>query len=167
MTAVEKLKSVANEAYSLYPNSCSHAVWHVIKQYIPDRVYVTANPLLLYLECDPRWKRVKVDELEKYANEGLLIIGGLAETPNGHVVVVYPGKAKMAGGYQFTQGGKVQTVRARGPYALVMSRSMGNWPGGMSKGDKTVLDPWGSNEKFSKVRFWRFDPSVKNLSAPC
>ncbi len=167
MNAVEKLKSAADGAYNLYPNSCSHAVWHVMKQYIPDRVYVTANPLLLYLECDPRWKQVRADELEKLANEGVLIVGGLAETPNGHVVVAYPGKAKMAGGYTFTKAGKAQTVNARGPYALVMSRSMGSWPGAMSRGDKTVWDPWGSDKNFSKVKFWRFDPSIKKLSPAC
>lgn len=166
MNAVEKLKNAADEAYNLYPNSCSHAVWHVVKQYIPDQAYITANMLLTQLVCDPRWKQVNVGELEKLANEGVLIVGGLAETPNGHVVVVYPGKAKMAGGYAFTKAGKVQFVQARGPYALVMSRSMGSWPGAMSKGDKTVRDPW-SEAKFADVKFWRFDPSVKKSSPTC
>lgn len=167
MNAVEKLQSAADEAYALYPKSCSHAVWHVIKQYIPDRVYVTANPLLLYLECDPRWKQVNVSELEKRASDGELIVGGLADKPNGHVVVVYPGKARMAGGYAFTQAGKVQTVRARGPYALVMSTSLGRWPGAMSKGDKTVWDPWANDKIFANVKFWRFDPTVKKSSPAC
>lgn len=168
ITTVEKLKSAADEAYRLYPNSCSHAVWHVLKQYTPDKKYVTANVMLAYLECDPRWIRAQVHELEKYANEGVLIIGGLAETPNGHVVVVYPGKSKMAGGYPFTHAGKVQIVGAKGPYALAMSTSMSSsWPGTMSKGDKTVWDPWGSDRKFSKVRFWRFDPLVNGSSPTC
>lgn len=167
MTAVEKLKSAADEAYRLYPNSCSHAVWHVIKQYIPDRVYVMANPLLVYLECDPRWKPVTVHELEEFANEGVLIVGGLAENPNGHVVVVYPGKAKMSGGYTAVMKGRTGTVGPKGPYALVMSRSLGNWPGGMSMGDKTVWDPWANDKKFSQVKFWRFDSTVKKISTQC
>lgn len=164
---VEKLKSAADEAYNLYPKSCSHAVWHVMKQYIQDQVYVTANALLMHLECNPRWKRVRADELEKLANEGVLIVGGLAATPNGHIVVVYPGKAKMAGGYNFTQAGKVQTVKARGPYALAMSTSLGSWPGAMSRGDKTVWDPWGKDKIFADVKFWRFDPSIKKSSPTC
>ena len=70
MTAVEKLRGAADETYRLYPNSCSHAVWHVIKQYTPDRVYVRANSLLVYLECDLHWKPVTVPELEKFSEEG-------------------------------------------------------------------------------------------------
>jgi len=161
MNAAEKLKSAADEAYNLYPNSCSHAVWHVMKQFIPNQPYVTANTLLMQLEGDPRWKQVQVYELEKQANEGALIVGGLTEKPNGHVVVVYPGKAKMAGGYKAMMKGKSDTVGPKGPYALAMSRSMGSWPGASSRGDKTVWDPWANDSKFSKVRFWRFDPTVK------
>ena len=164
----KKLKRAADEAYDRYPDSCSHAVWHVMKQYIPGREQVVANALLTHLECNPLWIRVQLHELEKFANEGVLIIGGLADKPNGHVVVVYPGKAKMAGGYTYTtKAGKVEKLGEKGPYALVMSRSMGNWPGAMSKGDKTVWDPWGNNEKFSKVKFWRFDPTAVKLPPVC
>ena len=163
-----KLKRAADEAYERYPDSCSHAVWHVMKQYILGRDYVMANALLTHLECNPRWIRVKVGELEKYVNEGVLIVGGLAEEKNGHVVVVYPGKAKMAGGYEATINGKPGIVGEKGPYALVMSTSMGSsWPGTMSKGDKTVWDPWGNDEKFSRVKFWRFDPTAVKLSPVC
>lgn len=168
----KKLKRAADEAYDLHPKSCSHAVWHVMKQYILGREYVMANDLLTHLECNPRWTRAGVGELEKYANEGVLIVGGLADTStatsNGHVVVVYPGTAKMAGGYTATINGKPDIVRARGPYALVMSTSMGSsWPGTMSKGDKTVWDPWGKDKEFAKVKFWRFDPTLKELPRVC
>lgn len=167
MTPVEKLKSAADEAYRLYPNSCSHSVWHVMKQYIPDRPYVMANVLLAYLECDPRWKRVPVNELERYASDGVLIVGGLAENPNGHVVVVYPGTAKLSGGYTAMISGKAQTVSGKKTYARAMSTSMGSWPGAKSKGDKTVWDPWGNDRKFHTVRFWRFDPTVKESRPTC
>ena len=173
VNAAKKLKSAADEAYTLHPKSCSHAVVHVMKKYIPGQEFANANDLLLHLELNPRWLRVTVGELEKYANEGALTVGGLAELPNGHVVVVYPGKAKMAGGYTYKnkKTGKIETVGPRGPYALVMSTSMSAqpdpWPGSMSKGDKTVWDPWGNNEKFSKVVFWRFDPTVMKLAPAC
>jgi hypothetical protein len=29
-----------------------------------------------------------------------------------------------------------------------------NWPGTLSKGDKTVWDPWADNKKFAQVEFW-------------
>jgi hypothetical protein len=32
-----KLRAACDEAYVKYPHSCSDAVWHVIKQYIPDQ----------------------------------------------------------------------------------------------------------------------------------
>lgn len=166
-SSVDTLKKVADDAYAKYPKSCSHAVWHVIKQYIPDQIYLTANTLLSHLECDPRWKLVIVSDLEKYVNEGTLIVGGLTSAPNGHVVIVYPGKAKLAGGYSFTQAGKSQMVRGRGPYARAMSTSLGSWPGAMSNGDKTVWDPWGKDAVFSKVKFWRFDPTEKKKPAGC
>jgi len=167
MNAAEKLKSAADEAYNLHPVSCSHAVWHVIKQYVQGQTYFTANALLLQLECDPRWKQVRADELQKLANEGVLIVGGLAESPNGHVVIVYPGAAKLSGGYKAAMNGKSDTVGSKGPYALAMSRSMGSWPGATSKGDKTVWDPWANDKKFAKVKFWRFDPTAKKISAAC
>ena len=167
MSAGETLKTVADEAYRLYPNSCSHAVWHVMKQYIPDQKYLTANVLLTYLECDPRWQLVPVGDLEKHATNGELVVGGLIGKPNGHVVVVYPGKASMAGGYTATVNGKPQMIRRRGPFALVMSTSLGSWPGAMSKGDKTVWDPWGTDTKFSMVKFWRFDSTVKKAIPKC
>jgi len=154
---VKKLKEAADEAYKLYPNSCSHSAWYVIKQYIPDQAYSPANVLLPHLAHNSRWKRVVVNELEKYVNEGVLIVGGLADPKgNGHVVVVYPGKAKMSGGYGASIDGETQQARPRGPFARVMSTSISrNWPGTMSNGDKTVWDPWGSDKKFSKVTFYR------------
>lgn len=157
VTAVEKLKTAADEAYALHPKSCSHAVWHVIKQYLPDQPYVVANTLLSQIAGDARWKPVSINEIEKLVNEGTLIVGGRAETTNGHVIVVYPGAAKTAGGYPYTQGGAMKTLRPRGLYPLAMSTSLGSWPGAVSKGDKTIWDPWANDGKFSTVKFWRLE----------
>ncbi len=165
MSAVEKLKEAADEAYGLYPRSCSHAVWHVIKRYIPEQTYHVANGLLMQIECDSRWRRVRLDELEKLASEGVLIVGGLAEAKNGHVIVVYPGASKPAGGFAIKKDGKTLLTQKKGHYALAMSTSLGDWPGAMSKGDKTVRDPWGREEAFEKVKFWRFDPNAKQKTA--
>ena len=152
-----QLKQVADEAYEKYPGSCSHAVWHVIKRYIPDQEYRTANSLVAFLKADKRWKETPVSELAERASRGELIVGGLVTQPNGHVIVVYPGAAKPAGGYAYTSGGKSQTMRARGMYPLAMSTSLGGWAGAKSKGDKTIWDPWANDGKFAEVVFWRLD----------
>ena len=157
LTAVEKLKNAADEAYAKYPKSCSHAVWHVIKAFLPDQPYAVANSLLAQLAGDAKWKSVSIGEIEKLANEGVLIVGGRAETVNGHVIVAYPGSSKSAGGYPYSQGGAMKTLRPHGIYPVAMSTSLGSWPGAMSKGDKTIWDPWANDGKFSTVKFWRLE----------
>ena len=92
---------------------------------------------------------VTAEQLKKVADEAYEI--------NGHVIVVYPGAAKPAGGYAYTSGGKSQTMRARGSYPLAMSTSLGGWAGAKSKGDKTIWDPWANDGKFAEVKFWRLD----------
>ncbi|WAC71407.1 hypothetical protein OU995_17685 [Roseateles sp. SL47] len=158
--SADELARVAQEAYDQYPASCSHSVWHVIKRYVPDQQYRTANVLIAFLEADRRWKEVPVSELADRASRGELIVGGLKETPNGHVVVVYPGAAKPAGGYAYTSGGRSVTMRARGQYPRVMSTSLSGWAGAKSRGDKTIWDPWANDAKFGQVRFWRLDLSA-------
>lgn len=158
-TPVETLQQAADEAYEKHPGSCSHAVWHVIKAFVPEQPYKTANALVDFLENDKRWKAVPVAELAERASRGELIVGGMKTQPNGHVIVVYPGQAKPAGGYAYTSGGKSQIMRTRGLYARAMSTSLGGWAGAKSKGDKTVWDSWANDAKFSQVKFWRLDTS--------
>ena len=86
---------------------------------------------------------------------GALIVGGKKEPGHGHVIVVYPGPDKAAGGYSYTRGGKTETLRTRGSYPPAMSTSLGGWAGARSKGDKTIWDPWASDAKFAHVTFWQ------------
>ncbi|UXH80613.1 hypothetical protein [Roseateles amylovorans] len=158
--AVDKLKTAAAEAVSKYPASCSHAAWHVIKAFVPDQPYRTANDLVNALDQDRRWKSVPVAELAERASRGELIVGGLKTNPNGHVIVVYPGQPKPAGGYAYTSGGRSQTMRSRGMYARAMSTSLGGWAGAKSNGDKTVWDSWANDAKFAEVKFWRLDTAA-------
>lgn len=154
----EKLKNACSEAFIRYPHSCSHAVWYVLQQYITNQPYLSANHLIRYIESKPEdWKEVNLHDLSKLASDGMLIVGGAVELPNGHVIVVYPGKEKFSGGYFFNDKLTGKSVKAQpyGTYALSMSTSMGNWPGAISNGDKTVLDPWGAN-KFKGVKFWMY-----------
>lgn len=154
----EKLKTACSEAFFRYPHSCSHAVWYVLQQYIPSQPYLAANQLLHYIESKPdHWREVRLSELSKLASDGNLIVGGAVELPNGHVIVVYPGSEKFSGGYFFKDKvtGKSINAQPYGMYALAMSTSMGNWPGAISNGDRTVFDPWGS-KKFKGVKFWMY-----------
>jgi hypothetical protein len=94
--------------------------------------------------------------LSKLASDGVLVVGGANDSPNGHVIVVYPGPAKFDGGFYYqSKKGKSILAGPHGTYALAMSTSMGSWPGAKSKGDKTVADPWGL-DKFEKVKFWKY-----------
>lgn len=151
-----KLQAACDEAFRTYPNSCSHAVWHVIRQYIPDQPYLSANNLIEYLAISPKWQEVQIQELAQLANDGALIVGGAAESSHGHVIVVYPGQPKADGGYYHTsRNGKLVLAAAHSTYPLAMSTSMGNWPGAKSNGDKTIADPW-TREQFKEVRFWKY-----------
>lgn len=150
------LKAACDEAFYTYPDSCSHAVWQVIRKYIPDQPYLTANHLLQILGSSPKWQEVQIHELAQLANDGVLVIGGAAEASHGHVIAVYPGQPKSHGGYHYLdRKGKPTLLASYGIYPLAMSTSMSTWPGAKSNGDKTVADPW-SRDKFKKVRFWKY-----------
>jgi hypothetical protein len=160
---VEELKKACDEAYSYAPaaNSCSHAVWYVIQKLInPQERLRTANDLIDYMVASKDWREVTVDEGWQLANEGKVVVGGREDTPNGHVIIIYPGGKIPGGGYKYNftnkRTGKVQQLimHSHGNYPRCLSRSMGQWPGGVSKGDKNVFDPWGSEEAFKEVRFW-------------
>ncbi|MBU0827042.1 MAG: hypothetical protein KKE41_04015 [Gammaproteobacteria bacterium] len=153
--SVSKLKQACDAAYDLYPHSCSHAVWHVIKQYLPNQPWMNANALIEHLRGQAHWKVVASGQVGRLAREGVLVVGGKAESSNGHVIVVYPGGDMPAGGYSYTKNGKTETLRTRGNYAPAMSTSLGAWPGAMSKGDKTIWDPWANDAKFVQITFWQ------------
>jgi hypothetical protein len=57
------------------------------------------------------------------------------------------------------RNGQAQTPRKRGSYPPAMSTSLGSWPGAMSRGDKTVWDPWANDTKFESVKFWVYRSS--------
>lgn len=152
--AVKKLTDACNTAFDTYPDSCSHSVWHVIRQYDPDQKFKLANNLVQYLKKSPRWKEVQIPELNKLANEGVLVVGGAQSVGHGHVIVVYPGPVKHSGFY-YDKNGKLKEIRSRGIYPRAMSTSSGDWPGCMSKGDLTIIDCWGTDD-FREVKFWKY-----------
>ena len=48
--AVAKLQQACDKAAALYPNSCSHSVWYVIQQYLPDQPWMNANALMDHVQ---------------------------------------------------------------------------------------------------------------------
>ena len=153
MNSVAALKEACDDAYFKAPHSCSHAVWYVLRKLVrDDEPYRVANDLIDFLVTSPKWQSVLVKDIAKLANEGNLIVGGLKEHPNGHVLVVYPGTEKPRGGYYSGS----DLVISRGSYARAMSTSKSSWPGAKSNGNLTVWDSWANDDKFKKVKFWIF-----------
>lgn len=152
------LKPALDAAYNMPDSlhSCSNFVWHAIQAFVPHQPYMVANDLVKSLARSPDWEEIdRTDsrQMAELAKAGALVVGGAEDTPNGHVIVVYPGEMKASGGYPYSSNGKTAMMRSHGVYALAMSRSLGSWSGAKSDGDKTIWDPW-AGPKFNKVRFW-------------
>ena len=153
--AVAKLKGACDAAYDANKDSCSHAVMQVIRAVLdPGMAHLNANGLIEYMNSN--WTEVILDDGHYLANLGHVVVGGKKETGNGHVIVIYPGDKILNGGYQYywAKGKKNLTLKGTVYYPRALSTSSGSWPGAMSKGDKTVWDPWGTDKTFAAVRFW-------------
>lgn len=150
-----KLKSACDAAYDANPSSCSHAVMSVIHTMVDAEMpHRDANSLIDYLIAN--WTEVTCENGFYLANLGRVVVGGKKEAGHGHVILVYPGKKILNGGYQYywKKGQKNLTLKGTTVYPRCLSTSIGTWPGAMSKGDKTVWDPWANDEKFAAVGFW-------------
>jgi hypothetical protein len=162
----DDLKKACDEAYDYGPaaKSCSHAVWYVVQKLVNSKEPLrTANDLIDYMTFSNDWREVNVDDAWKLANEGKVVVGGKKDDPNGHVIVIYPGTKIGGGGYKYNYTNKMTAkkeqlvMRSHGMLPRCLSRSMGQWPGAVSKGDKTVFDPWGNDAAFKQVKFWTID----------
>ncbi len=157
---VTKLKEACDAAYEANKTSCSHAVMAVIRAVLdPTMAHRNANGLIDYWTTN--WSEVSLEDGFYLANLGRVVVGGKKESGHGHVVVIYPGDKILNGGYQFFSKklNKELTLPRRKAFPRAMSTSIGTWPGAMSKGDKTVWDPWGNDTTFAEVRFWA-EPNI-------
>lgn len=155
--AVKRLQDACASAYDKYPNSCSDAVWEIIRTLVVSgAAQISANDSIDY--WDDNWKSVTLEEGFNLANKGVVVVGGLQVLGgHGHVIAIYPGPKIPNGGYQYfyKKANKYLTLPPSGTYPRALSTSMSrSWPGAMSKGDKTVWDPWGKDETFKDVEFW-------------
>lgn len=152
---VEALKKACDKAYDSNKTSCSNAIWDVIRE-IGDKneTYRVANVLLDHMKAN--WQSVSLEEGFKLANLGVLVVGGAKADPNGHVIAIYPGEKVTNGGYPYyyEKEKKYLTLKGNKQLPRCLSTSKSTWPGAMSKGDKTVWDPWGNDLKFSQVKFY-------------
>ncbi len=164
-SAVEALKAACHAAYRAHPGSCSNAVHAIVVHLVdPDFTYQPANAMIDTLRGS--WTAVDAEAAGALAARGEVVVGGRKDTPNGHVIIVYPGAPKPCGGYcAVDRKGDEYTLPAKGSYPLAMSTSLGHWPGAMSDGDKTVWDPWGSDKAFASVGFWHRPPAAAPAKA--
>jgi hypothetical protein len=155
------LKSACDRAYVANKASCSNAVWDVIKDLVnPEEPFRNANAMVDYMSIS--WKGVSLDDGFDLANAGTVVVGGLKNPKgHGHVIVIYPGPKKPAGGYSYwyKKSQKYILLPPKGLYPRAMSTSIAAtsslaWPGTLSCGDKTVWDPWGDDDTFDDVKFW-------------
>ena len=169
ISATEKLKQSCNDAYDT-SNDCSHSVWRVLKALVnTNEPYRVANVLIQHLDSkSDGWTEVTLESGWELANDGKVVVGGLAQEPNGHVIVIYPGKKQSTGGYSYEYKGKTVKMRDHGHFPRCMSQSASSFPGTRSRGDKTVWDPWANDARFALVRYWTHDPDGKlsNWVAP-
>ena len=158
--AAAALKAACDSAYDANKDSCSHAVMAVIHAVLDASMqHRDANSLIDYMTTS--WSEVSLDDGFYIANLGHVVVGGKKEAGHGHVIVIYPGDKILNGGYQYywTAGKKNLTLPGTKQYPRCMSTSIGSWPGALSKGEKTVWDPWAKDEVFAKVCFWA-EPNI-------
>jgi hypothetical protein len=169
MPTADQLKSACSAGRSSFPADCSGAVKSIAAQIGYALPQLNANQLVDYFN-EPKngWAAVDETRAQALADTGSLVIAGKKGSPNGHVVVVYPGGKKASGGYAYTdkKTGKSAIAGDHGQYPRACSSSLGGWPGAVSDGDKTVFDSWGSVAGYAGVKYWSapaLTPVAQNL----
>ena len=155
--AVAALTKAGQDGYDAYPRDCSHSIWTMLRLMgSADEPYRTANELMSHMASQGSgWHRVlTVEDASKLANEGKVVLGGLAVPGgHGHVVMVMPGPWHASGGFDMGGGRMAQNHGAAPPSASGASSS---WAGARSRGEKTVRDPW-PQLQWPMVTFWTRD----------
>jgi len=102
-----------------------------------------------------RWRNVPtMQEASDLANQGIVVIAGLANPMpghSGHVVVILPGPWKLSGGFELRNGRTMPSNRQL--YPPMMSTSASHYPGAISNGDKTVADARTAKD-FNMITYW-------------
>lgn len=131
----ERLRSLAKEGYELHQPYCSQSVSHVAEGYgITELSGMPANEQVAYMQQN--WSRVEGRTAQALANNGSLVIAGLAAADQGHTAVATPGAGAIK------QDGKFYpNVTCGGP------------PDRQSDGTRTAGDVWIPSDR-SKVEYF-------------
>ena len=147
------LVAACERAYDAFTNDCSHAVHQVIREIVdPQFPYRVANDLMAYFASPGSgWRQVSsVEEASSLADQGIVVVGGLAyPRGQGHVLVVMPGPMHDSGGFVYNGN----RIRSHGRFPPALSTSSSGYIGALSRGEKTVFDPW-TPADWPRVTFW-------------
>ena len=165
--AVSKLKAAADAAYDKNPDSCSNAVWDVLRGRggHEDPLPHGQRAGRLHGGELGRGQRRQGHRTRQPGRRGGGRKEGGRQRPRPSIRL--PGTAQNSGGYAVAaKDGKSRVQRSHGKYPPAMSTSINKrWPGAMSRaGDKTVWDPWGDDAQFALVKFWT--PKTAGGAAP-
>jgi hypothetical protein len=138
----DKIKSIAVEAAKNNFNNCSGSVREVANKRGIALGGAQANDQVQYME--ENWREVSMEDAKKLADNGKLVVAGLAEPRNGHVAVVVKGNGVQREGKTWPNvaGGSLGTKEAK------------EKPGkAYSEGGNTIRDAWGAKKR-DKVKFY-------------
>jgi hypothetical protein len=149
--AVARLIQTCNEAYDRFTSYCNQSTHHVLSTLVDPHWPVELADAMIDRIVAADWQAVDDETAIELANQGIVVVAGLKGGSNGHVVVVYPGKGKPAGGFE-CRG--IQYPPVGGPYPRAMSTSVSAWCGTRSRGEKTIRDAWTAGD-WPRVARWR------------
>lgn len=146
-----RLIEACNEAYDRFTKYCNQSTHHVLMTLVDSKWPLQLADAMIDRIVHEHWQEVDDEAAVQLANQGIVVVAGLKGDNNGHVVIVYPGPAKPAGGF-YCNGIHYPEVGA--PYPRAMSTSVSPWCGTRSRGEKTIRDAWTATD-WAQVRRWR------------
>lgn len=149
--AVARLIETCNDAYDRFTSYCNQSTHHVLSTLVDPSWPLELADAMINRIVAANWQVVNDATAIQLANQGIVVVAGLAAGSNGHVVIVYPGDGKPAGGFE-CNGTLYPPVG--GPFPRSMSTSISSWCGTRSRGDKTIRDAWTAGD-WPQVTRWR------------
>jgi hypothetical protein len=136
------VKSIAAEAARKNFDNCSGSVREVANKLGFALGGAQANDQVEYME--ENWREVSMDDAKKLADNGKLVIAGLAEPKNGHVAIVVKGNGIQREGKTWPNvaGGSLGTKEAKETPRKAYS-----------EGGNTIRDAWGAKKR-DQVKFY-------------
>lgn len=163
------LQQACEAAHQSQSGNCSGAVRLMAERLGHKLPELDANGLIDYFnDAKNGWTVVNETVAQGVADIGGFVVAGKKASGHGHLVVVMPGGQKASGGYNYiwAKDGQEHVAKNEGDFPRSCSTSMGGWPGAISKGEKTVLDAWGSLNGYKGVTYWQAPGAVAATKSP-